>query len=111
MTSTGMSDLAFRKLPRGTFYPGRLRHCSAFKVGIIGDGRLGAAEPQDRGIQIIEGLAFGDQRADFGPDALGAHTFINAQKLAGFLDRSDDGVSVDRADRAQVDHLDLDPFL
>ena len=47
----------------------RLRHRGLFEHRIIGDRRLGTAEPHDRRIEIVEGLALGDHRADLGADA------------------------------------------
>ena len=62
MTSIGMAqiELAADEIARRGDDVGDLRHGGLLELGIVGDRRFGAAEPHDRRVEIVEGLALGD---------------------------------------------------
>ena len=69
MTSTAMSDASPRKLARGRDNITDLRRGRLFEHGTVGDGRLGAAQADDRRVEKVERLALRDRGADLGADA------------------------------------------
>ena len=78
--------------------------------GLYGIGRFGAAEPHDRRIEEIERFALGDHGAHFRADAERLHRLVDAEQPRGLLHAVDDRLLVHRTNRAQIDHLDVDPF-
>ena len=63
------SDLVTREPPRRRDDILGLRNRGFLENRAVGDRRFDPAEPHDRGVEIVEGLALGDDGRDFGPDA------------------------------------------
>ncbi len=59
---------------------------------------------------MVEGLLHHD-RGELGAHAEGRPALLDRDQAVGLLDRGDDGLDVERADRAQVDHLGRDAVL
>src|SRR5580693_79871 len=97
--SEPLSDLAERKAPRRGDNVVDLRHGRLLQHRTIGNGRLDAAEPQDRRLEIIEGLAFGDDRGNLGADAQRLHPLVDGEEPRRLLDAFDDRGLIDRSQR------------
>src|SRR5277367_1056913 len=67
--STATSDLVQRQTPRRCDNVVSLRNGRFLQDRAIGNRRFDPAETHDRRIEIVERLAFGDDRRDFRPDA------------------------------------------
>src|SRR4029450_12711394 len=65
MTSSGMIlDPDGHEVAHGAHDAIGLRHCRLLEHRVIRNRRLGAAQAQDRRVEIVEGLALGDHGAD-----------------------------------------------
>src|SRR6187402_532279 len=73
------------------------------------DGRVGAAQAGDRGVEIVEGL-LGNRGRDLGAETAGERSLVQDQHLRGPPDRGEDGLLVPGQKSAQVDDLDLGAF-
>src|SRR5690242_955950 len=70
MTSSGMIlDPAGHEVAHGAHDAIGLRHCRLLKHRVVRNRRLGAAQAQDRRVEIVESVAFGNHGADLGADA------------------------------------------
>ena len=78
--STAMSDLCQRQTPRRRDNVLGLRNGGLLQNRAIGNRRLDAAEPHDRRVEIVERLAFGDDRRDFRPDAERLDAFVDGEQ-------------------------------
>jgi hypothetical protein len=77
-----------------------------FETAAEGDRRVGAPDPDDRGVEVSEG-PFGDDCRDLGAEAAGLERLVDHQRPAGPLHRGEDHLGVPRPQRAQVDDLDV----
>ena len=68
-----------------------------------------AVEPPDGSVQVVEGQV-GHLRGDLGADAKRPKGLVDDQQPAGFVNRREDRVDVQRRDRARIDHFDRDTF-
>src|SRR5688572_18441682 len=111
MTSTGMGlDPAFHEISDLLNNSGSLRHGGFFEGWIVGNGRVDAAEPEDRSIEVIEGFTFGNQRTDRSANAQSFHSLIDAGKPRCLFDAFDDGRCIKGPQRAEINHLGLNAF-
>ena len=68
---------------------------------------LGAGDPRDRAVEVVERL-LGDDRRDLRAVAAELVVLVDDQALAGLADRVEQRLAVERAERPQVDDLDAD---
>ena len=78
-------------------------------LGIRG-GNLSAGDTDGRSVQVVEGV-LGGQGDDLGGDTERGETGLDGHHGAGLLDGVDDGLEVERLDRAEVDDLSLNAVL
>src|SRR5712691_379776 len=76
----------------------------------VGHRHLRAAQPADRGVQVVE-AAFLHAGRDLSGDAVRRPAFLDDHAPAGAANGLDDRWPVDGADRAQVDDLGVDVLL
>src|SRR5271166_6928816 len=88
--SCAILNLAARKTPRRRDDVVDLGNRRLLQHRTVGDRRLGAAEPQDRRLEVIEGVAFGDRGGKFGPDAERLHALVDHEELPRLPDAGDD---------------------
>src|SRR5690606_17733190 len=88
-----------------------LRHGVVFQRAVVGDGDVEARQPADRRVEVVERLTRGDARHDLAAVTAPPNRLMHAQRLAGLLDRVEDGRVVKRVERAGVYHLDLNALL
>ena len=94
-----------RELAGGFDDVGDLRSRRLLEDRAVGNRRFRAAEPNDRSVEEIEGLALGDRGADLGPDSQALHALVDAHQSRGLLHAVADRADVERAQRAQIDHF------
>src|SRR5688500_4546692 len=70
-------------------------------------GRVPSGDAFDRRLQVIEAMLL-HQGHEFGAEAAGARGLVDHHAAAGLFHRGNDGVQVQRPDRAQVDDLGVD---
>src|ERR1700743_2079149 len=80
ITSVGISSPPAKHAPRRRDNIVDLRHRGFFKLGVIRQRAIGAAQPDDRRVEIIEGLAFARNRCDFRADPQLLDAFIHADQ-------------------------------
>ena len=93
------ADDVLRVRDRGLLEPLRVRH-----------RHVGAGDPLDRRVEVVEGLLL-DQRREVGADAAVRPALLDDHAAVRLADRVEDRVEVERAQRARVDHLGLDAVL
>src|SRR4051794_8534447 len=71
--------------------------------------RVPAGHPGDRRFEVIE-AALLDEGGELGAETRGPGRLMEDDAAAGLLNRLLDRLDVDRDDRAEVDHLRVDPF-
>src|SRR5215472_15733792 len=97
---------------------GKLAHrlCDLLRAGheelLLGSverhrGHIRRADAHDRAVQAVECM-LRDGRRDLGTEAAREVVLVNDHRLAGLAHRRDDGFTVQRYQRSQVDHLDAD---
>ena len=74
--------------------------------GLNGIGTSGAVRRRTGRVEVLERL-LADQRRDLGAHAARARRLVRDQHLAGLAHARQDRVAVERAERAQVDDLDV----
>src|ERR1700674_1791310 len=89
-------------------FTGRDRGLLEWKA--VRHGHLGAAEPQDRCVKVVE-AAFLHSRGDLGGDTVCRPALFDHQAASRPPHRLDDGGPVDGADGTEVDPLDVDVLL
>lgn len=77
----------------------------------VGGGHVSAGDALGRGVEEVERGRLAHLGDDLGPDTKGREAALDRDEVVGLLDGRDDGVDVERADRAEVDDLDLDARL
>ena len=65
------------------------------------------ADAADRRVEVVERLLL-DLGGDLGAEPAEAHGLVDDDDPVGLAHRLDDGVGVERLQRARVDHLDVD---
>ena len=73
----------------------------------VRDGRVERADDPHRRVERLERLLL-DDRGDALADAAGARVFVDDQHAAAVAGDAEDGVAVERRERAQVEHRRLD---
>src|SRR4051794_13246402 len=73
------------------------------------DRRVGSGDPHDRSVEVLE-AALADQGGHLGADPARARGLVQHHDLARLAHRREDRLLVERAERAQVDHLDRRAF-
>jgi hypothetical protein len=76
----------------------------------VGGGDLSTGDTDGRSVQVVEGV-LGGQGDDLGGDTERGETGLDGHHGAGLLDGVDDGLEVERLDRAEVDDLSLNAVL
>ena len=71
---------------------------------------LSTGDTDGRSVQVVEGV-LGGQGDDLGGDTERGETGLDGHHGAGLLDGVDDGLEVERLDRAEVDDLSLNAVL
>ena len=71
---------------------------------------LSTSDTDGRSVQVVEGV-LGGQGDDLGGDTERGETGLDGHHGAGLLDGVDDGLEVERLDRAEVDDLSLNAVL
>ena len=84
----------------------RVRHERVLERGGVGD--RGLAGGDDPGVVEVVQALLGDRAEQAGGPAAGARALLDREQAVGLLDRREDGLEVERAQRAQVDHLGVD---
>src|SRR5450432_2752362 len=82
-------------------------HALHLEVVVVRHGHVGACEPLDGGVELVEATPAHAIR-DLGAHAVERPPFLDDEAAARLLDGLDDELLVERADRARVDDLDLD---
>ena len=70
------------------------------------DRHVGRGQPPDRRVEMLEGV-LGDERGDLGADPARSRRLVGDEHLAGLPGGREDRVGVERAERSQVEHLDV----
>lgn len=76
----------------------------------VRSGDLSTSDTDGRSVQVVEGV-LGGQGDDLGGDTERGETGLDGHHGAGLLDGVDDGLEVERLDRAEVDDLSLNAVL
>ena len=72
---------------------------------------VGAGNALNGGVEVVERLRLDDLSTDLRADTKHGEATLDRDEAVRLLDRSLDGVNVQRTDRPQVDDLGLDAFL
>ena len=65
-------------------------------------------DPADRAIQVIEGF-LGDHGRKFAGKSTDARVFVKQNHFAGFLHCFEHSFAIERQQRSQVEHFQIDP--
>src|SRR5215211_338403 len=87
-----------------------MRHCGLLERLGVGHRRVGPGHPLHRRVEVVERLLL-DERRQVRPDAAVRPALLDDHRTIRLLDRLDDGVEVERPQRARIDHLGLDLVL
>jgi hypothetical protein len=82
--------------------PGKYCHSKRVRIGRVPPGHA-----HDRRFEMIEAVLL-HQRRQLGAEAAGARRLVHDHAAPGLLDRRDDGLDVERQQRAQIDHFGVD---
>ena len=89
----------------------RLGRGRGLESGGVGHGGVHPADPDDRGVEVMEGGALADAGADLRPHPVLGPAPLHRHAVVGLLDALVDRVHVQGSDAAQVDHLTTDAEL
>ena len=87
-----------------------IRELMRLDVGRVNRGGIDGADTLDGGIEVIEGIFLNECRNLSGNPTEGLR-FINKAGLIRLLHGLDDGILIERADRAEIDDLSADSVL
>lgn len=88
-----------------------IRESHTFEGSRVRCRHIGTSHSLGRSIEVIESRALTDLSQDFRTDTECWETTFNCNEVVSLLDGRDDGLDVQRSDRSQVDHFNLDTFL
>ena len=80
------------------------------RMSAAGSGQCGVVMRTERPVEIVERLV-GDDRHDLRAPAAQPRIFLDAEAAMRLGDRAEDGLGVERHERAHVDHLAVDAVL
>src|SRR3954447_3311304 len=105
VTSTSSETSVCEELTAGLLDVAGLGQDRALERRRERDRRVGRRDAHDRAVEVLE-AALADQGGHLGADPARARGLVQHHDLARLADRREDRLLVERAQRAQVDHLD-----
>ena len=84
-----------------------LGHCEALDRLRVGHGHVGSGDSVHWCIEPVEGLRLHDNASNLSTDTTLRPSLLNGDYPLGLLDRLDDSLTIDWAQRPQIDHLHI----